>query len=451
VADRPWLYGRAVENGGTPEARLRFASVSRISGADPAEGGCLRAWHFEMVGGKKRPKTKASTRGDNLHDEIEKYLKTGDRSLSSLALSGLHMVPDPGPDLLVEHDLCLRPLDKHPHDGLDLRDPAQKQLAETCAAELLAAAPLTADGVPVLGRMDLVHGRGTNKGGVNIDEVADPPNTVEVYDWKSTGNPDYIKKPRELPGLIQMAGYAEWVYRVEPAAEQVRLSHGYFVERGGPSRKVSLRVVRGDVARTWEHAEGVVRSMKDAAREQDPDRVPANLEACGRFGGCPHREYCGARMHRALADFVGATMADKLLGRQRENQEMGLFDKMKAQAGQAASAPPPAATTTAAETSVNIGGIGALLGAPSGPTPDQVAAEKAKLAAEEAAQRAAAQLRAAADRVPPGPRQARGLRDREPGGRHADPGRRPRRRVLCLQGQVARVRPGRRLRQARRR
>lgn len=398
--DKPWLYGKAVVDGAP-----RFLSVSRLSGADEREGGCLRKWWYEMVGGRKSPSTRASKRGDDLHAEIERYLKTGNRSLSSLALSGMHMVPEPGPDLLVEHDLALRPLDRHPEEGLDLAKPDQRAVAEARAAELLARAPLTADGIPVLGRMDLIHGRGTNKGGTSIEDAYDPPGTVEVCDWKSTSDPQWIKPAKALPGLIQMAGYGEWVFRVEPAATAVRLSHGYFVERGGPSRKVTLRVLREDVARTWEHAEAVARRIRHAAAEKDPDHVDANLSACDRYGGCYHKEVCKARMHKALADFVGQTEADRLLGRQGDNS-MGLLDKMKAQAGSTApAAPAPGVTMTNTTTETSVGlGISALIGSPpaqQGPTAEQIAAEKAKLEADEKVQREVAILRAAAEKLAP--------------------------------------------------
>ena len=380
MADDKWLYGKAVEDGGTPDARLRFVSVSAMSTADPAETGCLRKWHYQYILGKKKPKSRATIRGDNLHAEIEKYLKTGDRSLSSLALSGLHMVPDPvkllpdgRPDMLVEHDMLLLPGARKPKD-------------EAEAAAALAGAPVRIEGVPVLGRMDLIHGRGTNRAALNIEDTLDPPGTVEVLDWKTTGSPDWIKRPGELPNLIQMSGYAHWVYAVEPAARQVRLSHGYFVEKGGPSRKVTLRVVQGDVAPAWERAGAVVRSIRDAAREIDPDKVDANTDACSAYGGCPHREYCKARMHTALAAFVGQTAADKMLGRTKE-PEMGLLEKMN---------------TPATVPTNNLPDLGGMLGAPAtGPTPEQVAAEKAKLEAEEAAARAAAQLREALDRAKP--------------------------------------------------
>lgn len=387
-----WLYGKAVVDG-VP----RFLSVSRLSGADEAEGGCLRAWFYEMVMGRKKPRTRATTRGDDTHEQLAKYLTTGERAFSSLTLTGMHMVPEPGPDLLVEHDMLIRPGESDPTN-------------EAEAAIVLANAPLTADGIPVLGRMDLIHGRGTNKGGLNIEETQDPPNTVEVCDWKTTGNPNYIKRAKDLPNLIQMAGYAEWVYRVEPRTEQVRLSHGYFVERGGPSRKVTLRVIRDEVAKTWEHAEQVARSIRHAAAETDPDRVDANLKACDRYGGCFHRDVCKARMHQALTNFVGQSMADKLLGKQQETPTMGLLDKMKASATPTPMGPSSGlAGMISAATPAAAPGLAGLIGTtpPAAPAPDPAAqavaaaAERAKLEAEEAAMRAAAQLRAAADKLKP--------------------------------------------------
>jgi hypothetical protein len=346
-----------------------------------------------MVAGRKAPQSKAAIRGDNLHAEIERYLKTGDRALSSLALSGLHMVPDPGPDLLIERDLALRPLEPDPTN-------------EEEAAAALARAPLTADGIPVLGRMDLIHGRGTNKGGSSIEDTIDPPGTVEVCDWKSTSSPDWIKRAVDLPNLIQMAGYGEWVFRVEPAASAVRLSHGYFVERGGPSRKVTLRVLREDVAKTWEHAEGVARRIRHAARETNPDNVDANLKACDRYGGCPHREICKARMHQALASFVGQTAADNMLGKHGAEAPgefaMGLMERVKSGAAPTVgtSITPPREASVALSFDM-LAPTTPAQQPPSGPTPEEIAAEQAKLLAEETAKREAAQLRQAAEKAAP--------------------------------------------------
>jgi hypothetical protein len=393
-SDGKWLYGKGVVN-----KAPSFLSVSAITSADEESSGCLRAWHYEKVLGKKKPQTKAAARGDGLHAEVEKFLKTGDRSLSSLALGGLHMVPDPvkydangRPDMLVEHDMVLRPGDAHPK-------------TESEAMALLQTAPLTADGIPVLGRMDLVHARGTNKGGASIEDTLDPPGTIEVLDWKSTGSVKYIKRQNELPKLIQMAGYAEWAFRVDPSIQQVRLSHGYFVVAGGggPSRKVTLRVHREQIAPTWERAESVARRIRHAAAETDPDRVDANTNACGNYGGCAHREYCKARMHLSLASFVGQAGADRILGKSTET--MGLLDRMQAANVAPASAPVVGLVVPAT-------GLPTIPAAPAFVLPTittaapivdaaAVAAERARLEAEEVAQRAAAQQKRLLDEVTP--------------------------------------------------
>lgn len=378
------LYGSPVVDG-----TLRYLSPSALTLADPASEGCERKWWYAYIQKIRAPQSKAQMRGVDLHGEIERYLKTGDRSLSSLALSGMHMVPDPmppgggelGSDLGIELDI---------------------------AGGSLETAPVLASGVPILGYIDLVHARGTNKGSTSIEDTIDPPGTIEVLDWKTTSDPRWIKSAKEMANTIQMTTYGRWVLTVEPAAQQIRLSHGYFVERGGPSRKVTLRVLPEHINRNWEHVEGVARIVRDVARETDPDRVPANTRVCDRFGGCPARDVCKARMHQALVSFVGQTAADKLLGKHQEQETtMGLLDKMKASAGAPAPTPPPAigVTATSTETSVSLG-IGALIGTPA-PQPDPAvaeaarAAERAKLEAEETAQRAAAQLRAAADKFAP--------------------------------------------------
>lgn len=315
MGERKWHYGKAVVDG-----QLRFTSKSQIETANPADSGCLRKWHYEKIMGKARPQTRATKRGDDLHAEIERYEKTGDRSLSSLALKGLHFVPDPGPDLRVEHDVVIRPGDPEPTDNVT-------------GALALARAPLLIAGVPLTGRIDLHHFRGTNKGTNSIENAHDPPGTLEICDWKSTGDARWIKDAKYLARDTQLSAYAEWAYTVYPDLEHVRLSLGYFVEKGGPSRKVTLRVVRDDIQPALEQSAAVIRSVQHAAAETDPDKVEANTRACDAYGGCAHREYCKARMHVALEGFVGRTAADRILGRRGE-PSVSIIDQLREKAGQ---------------------------------------------------------------------------------------------------------------------
>lgn len=369
-------YGKTVVDG-----ELRYVSPSSMQVADPASEGCPRKFWYQAIRGIRAPQTKAQMRGTSLHEELERYMKTGDRSLSSLALGGLHMVPDPGPGLGIELPLA-------PNEDL-------------------ATAPLRAAGIPVVGFIDLLHARGTNKGAHTIDDTVDPPMTVEVCDWKTTSDPKWIKNAKEMARTIQMNTYGKWVLTVAPKTEHVRLSHGYFVERGGASRKVSLRVLPEHIERNWEHCEATARIMSDVAREADPDRVPANTSVCDRFGGCPARDVCKARMHLALASFVGQTAADKLLGKPGAEPPgefaMGLLDKVKT--GGAG----PVVTSTPNETSIGLSFDMLSNPTPSaGPSAEEIAAaeaakaaERAKLEAEEKAKREAAMLRQAADKFAP--------------------------------------------------
>lgn len=385
---RPWLYGRTVVDG-----KIRFFSVSQLSKADPEEEGCPRRWFYETVLGRKPPQTKAATRGDGAHDQIARYLTTGVKDLDALVMSGFHMLPKPGADLLVEHDMLLRPGEPEP-------------TTEAEAAVVLARAPLRCAGVPLLGRMDLVHGRGENQGADNVADAYDPAGTVENCDWKTTSKVEYVKSKNRLLRLIQMAGYGMWSRTVEPGLTSLRLSHGYFIERGGggPSRKVSLRVLPEEIDPAWARAESVGRLLIDAAKETSADAVPANTKACHLYRGCFQRDICKAGQRQTLAGFFGPAAADRMLGLPAttltaQGPDMAnLLDKLNARrAGGTEPAAPATAQSPANANPAPSGASGALAGVigKKGPTAEEIAAkeaaakaaEVAKLQAEETEQR----------------------------------------------------------------
>src|SRR5262245_55687907 len=159
-------------------------SVSALEKADtrPGRGGCVRRWWYRYVGGKDQEErdahAEAKKRGEQLHAEVAHYLKTGENLLGSLALRGMHMIPEPGPDLLVEHafgDL----------DG-DLVSIARDAVIEgrllEAGAILREARALSAAGVPLKGKVDVAHARGINKGGTDVGDTVDPPGTIELID-----------------------------------------------------------------------------------------------------------------------------------------------------------------------------------------------------------------------------------------------------------------------------
>lgn len=292
---------------------MQYWSASSLQLGDASSGeGCLRKWSYEKIQGLRPPQSRAQGVGVELHEQIEQYLKTGVNALGTLALRGKHMLPYPGDDLLVEHDLVIHPavesiardatLEGRHADAQAIRD-----------GVVLSDAPLRLLGIPVLGFIDLAHTRGTNQGASDFEDAVDPPNTGEVLDHKTTKDVKYIKSPREVSKTVQMTLYEKWLLTVIPRLEHVRASHGYYITQGSHApRKVSLRITRDQVEKQWEHVERVARSILDVLPETDISKVPANRNACGAYGGCPHRTYCTAGQESGLAKYFGTAGAARL-------------------------------------------------------------------------------------------------------------------------------------------
>lgn len=343
---RAWIRGGGTRSGlglghAVEDGIIRYLSVSALTMADSRSEGCPRKWWYRYVGGIKEAQTAAQALGTEMHANIARYLQTGERTFGQLAMTGLHVIPDPGPDLLIEHPLT--PIRRDEDGGI----PAS-----------LLAAPLRAAGIPLIGDVDLCHRRAINKGAENVDEVNDPPGTTELLDWKSTGDGKYAKTGSELAKTVQMIGYAEWAYRaIGDDDMRVRLSHGYFFTRvRKPARKMTILVDREQISREWGRVDGVARTLADVAKETTADRVPANLAACRAFGGCKHRTYCKAGMTSSLDAFLGRTAADSLINPQTNEGEedmsiLSMIGKPAAPAATTAPAatPEPKAPPTAEE------------------------------------------------------------------------------------------------------
>lgn len=373
--NKRWIHGRAVD----PKTReLRFLSVSAIESADT----CGRKWWYEKIDGRKTPESPWQARGVEGHAQVARYEQYGDRSFSPMVARGAHMLLDPGPDLLVEWELLLRP-------GVAYPEP----LTEAHSPSLLANAPLKLAGVGVLGQLDLSHGRGINRGadGYETDQ-RDPDGTIEVCDWKFVGGDKYLKTPDQLRETTQMACYGEWVFLVRPETPFVRLSHGYFVERGRP-RKVTTLVTREQIQAQVEHATGVARTMQRAAQCTDPETVDANTDACDKFGGCPHRPYCSAPRKKTFAAIAGVTATESLKNPdQRIIPVASLLNRANAGAPAQNTQPAPAPAQT-----------GSMLrppqAAPQGPSAAEIAAERQRLEMEERAARLKALVPAGFDQA----------------------------------------------------
>lgn len=274
--------------GAVVDGEVRFFSVSSLDKGDPRAGGCPLKWWFRYVRRIKEADTDSKDSGRKLHDELAKYERTGDRNLSALAMSGLHMVPT-GPDLIVE-----------------------AKIHEVSGGKISSL--LHADGVPVVGWIDHVNRRGVNMGGDDINDTQDPPGTVEIIDWKwkrDGSNSAYFLSRDQLITDTQLSGYGLAIGRYFNAPH-VRLGHGYFPSMRGKPRKVTKLHVLQDCADNWKYVDGLARHLRGIAKESNPERIEGNRNACGSYGGCPYRADCPTYKHQTSAEIFGETASKDL-------------------------------------------------------------------------------------------------------------------------------------------
>lgn len=324
-----WIHGSTVD---ADTHEVRYLSPSSLQLADmTTEKGCLRKWWYAYVKGLKEPQTLPQREGEADHACVERYLETGQRHLRPRVAKGLHLLPPPGPHLQIEHDMA--PFQwtactlKHQHSYDCPPCPPDHTHTESCRrVSGLHLSALRAHGIPVVGRIDLMHDLGLNYGTDSPETVQDPPGTVEVFDHKFTKDLRYALKGPDLLTNIQMVAYGEYVFRTVPGVQRVRLSHGYYPTNGS-ARKSTVITPREPLTSYWsEHVEPLARSIAEAAKEQNPDKVNANLKACRAFGRpCMHAEYCSAAMDAGLGaslqSQVGGTAAKALIDFLRKPKE----------------------------------------------------------------------------------------------------------------------------------
>lgn len=277
------FLGAAVVDG-----NVRFFSPTSLDMGDPRAGGCALKYWYRYVRRIKEADSDSKDAGRKLHDELARYQRTGDRNLSALAMSGLHMVPT-GPDLIVEQ-------------------PIHKVEGKTITSLLYA------DGVPVIGWVDHMNRRGVNMGADDITDTQDPPGTVEIIDWKwkrDGSKAQYYLTRDQLITNTQLCGYGLAIGR-HFGAPHVRLSHGYFPSMRGRPRKVTKLHVLQDCADNWKYVDGLARNLRCVAQESNPERIEGNRNACESYGGCPYRDQCPTYKQSSSADIFGTTASKDL-------------------------------------------------------------------------------------------------------------------------------------------
>jgi len=302
-------FGHAVEDG-----FLRYTSVSAVQAFDPnTYGGCNRKFYFTRVLRMKEPTKKSQETGVKGHEEIEHYLKHGEDVLGPFARSGKHLLPKPGPDLVVEGGFATEEGTK---EAIALR------VAGGSSVQIERLAGFAAAGVPFVGYIDFRHQRGEYIDGETCALVREesPHTTAEVGDHKFISSiDDYAKTKEQLLESIQMVVYGVRASTLYPI-DRVRLGHINYQTRGVKrAKKVSTLVPVEDLIRRKEHIDGVVRAMVDVARVSRIEEVEPHGPSCDAFRGCYFMSSCPNRPTRTIHD---------LLNKGGTSMGTGLFDQL---------------------------------------------------------------------------------------------------------------------------
>lgn len=274
------------------DGRLQFLSVTSVEKFDTSVSpyACERAWGYSYIDGIKEERTEAKDIGVQTHDQIDHFLNTGEDALGPVARAGRHLVYEPGPGLLVEHESL---------------------------GELVLA------GVPFYVRLDLANSRDYWLD--NDGERRPMEDCVEVNDWKTTG--DVVKNAKTAAELlnrtVQMPVYGAWAMG-KFGTGSVRLSHTYFGTRRREALKSSLLVSRAQVEDRVAQVERVVERMKSAAGALRAVDLEPNYSAChASYRGCAYLGICpkstqaaDAYVRSLLSEEDGEMSSDleKLLG-----------------------------------------------------------------------------------------------------------------------------------------
>ncbi len=263
-------------------------SASTAKKVDVEAGGCERRhWFSEVVGIEEPISGPALAIGTKVHGHLERALKTGvelrvDPSASMeerLAAKGLpHLPPYGTPGMHIEESFKMS----------------------------------TWPGGPEFtGTADLyLEPEGWSNVVAHDTEDETVFESAELHDHKTTGSyhryaamgwalsedkrrGDGNAARKFLSDDVQNIAYATRLLRKFPI-KRVESIWGYFQKDGGPHLPIRATMERDETLEKWRSKVLPLLEVMQHQHQQRPSlsTVPANLNACDSFKGCPHRSYC---------------------------------------------------------------------------------------------------------------------------------------------------------------
>lgn len=241
---------------------------------------CRRLWGFRYLDKIRSPSTPSQARGTALHTVGENWLRDGevppDTEIGRRFLAGVHHLPQPSPDVLVEHEFLFEDGDVHWRGFIDCVDP-------------------TGD-------------------------------MITVIDHKSTKNFYWAKKPEDLKTDTQGIVYAK-VTMEKFKVDVVEARWVYYLMEGQPqSKKVSVILKKEHVDKQYQGlkilGEELLEIKKTTTTGLDISVQYPN-GGCRAFGGCDFGEVCAAKERGQ------ETMSD-LLSRLKKMKDNGVDQNVQA-------------------------------------------------------------------------------------------------------------------------
>ena len=213
---------------------------------------CQRRWYERYILGKKEESTKAMTRGNAVHRQLEEYLEKGvvpDESIAGqIANAGLEHLPSPDPEHQVEQSLEDY---KVPNVAIKFKG--------------------------------------------FIDLLLFSEGTLEVLDHKTTSNFKYALTAEQLAEDTQMLIYARHVLEHHDV-DEVTLTHVvYLTKPPYQSQRTSVVVSRKHVYSKFEEIHSVVEQMLESSQKQ-ANEMERNKSFCFSYGKrCPYYSACSQK------------------------------------------------------------------------------------------------------------------------------------------------------------